>query len=888
MESSEVRQSFLDFFAERGHTIVPSSPVVLRDDPTLLFVNAGMNQFKDVFLGTGSRGYTRAADTQKCIRAGGKHNDLEDVGRDTYHHTFFEMLGNWSFGDYFKEEAIAWAWELLTKVWGLEPARLHVTYFEGDAEENLEPDLEARDLWARFLPPERIHPGNKKDNFWEMADTGPCGPCSEIHFDATDDLSGAAKINAEDPDVIEFWNLVFIQYNRTEDGTLEPLAANHVDTGMGFERIVRILQGKRSNYDTDVFQPLFEAIRRLTGAREYRGALEDPVDIAYRVLADHVRTLSFAVADGVLPSNEGRGYVLRRLLRRASRFARRMGKHDPVLWRLVEPLADTMGDVFPELRTHRETVERVIRAEEESFGQTLDRGIELFEEIVAGMKKRGESIFPGDDAFRLYDTYGFPVDLTALMAREQGFEIDLEGFEARMTEQRNRARAARKADREPGAGVEIFQRLQGRGVGSGFVGYDRTESGARILALVSGDREIDRAEAGVEIEIILDRTPFYPESGGQVADRGVVEGPSGRAEVLDVRRPVDGIIAHRVKVAEGVLAAGDEVRAAVSESRRRAAARHHTATHLLNYALRTVLGPSVRQAGSYVGPDRLRFDFTWYSALEPSQIEEIERIVNERIVADDPVAVSEMDYAEIDGSDIIAVFDERYGDRIRVVDIGGYSRELCGGTHLQRTGQAGFFLILSESALASGIRRIEAVAGLEALREVQRERAVLRSTGELLSSAPEEVPERVAGLLQQVRRQEKDLRRLQEKGAAGEVESILRRPVRVGDLDLYVADLGEKDPAYLRSLADAARARGVSGILLLGARSRGKAVLLCSASRDAVARGAHAGKIVRELASRGGGGGGGRPDLAQAGGRDVDALAPALENAASLVEQTLS
>ena len=889
MRSSDVRQSFLDFFGERGHEIVPSSPIVLRDDPTLLFVNAGMNQFKDVFLGTGRRGYTRAADTQKCIRAGGKHNDLEDVGRDTYHHTFFEMLGNWSFGDYFKREAIEWAWQLLAEVWGLDVRRLHVTYFEGDPGAGLDADIEARDLWLRFLPADRVHPGSSGDNFWEMADTGPCGPCSEVHYDATPDFSGGGRVNADDPLVIEFWNLVFIQFNREDDGGLSPLPARHVDTGMGFERIVRILQDRSSNYDTDIFTPLFDAIREVTGAPAYGCELHDPADVAYRVVADHIRTLAFAIADGVLPSNEGRGYVLRRVLRRASRFARRLGTHEPMLWRLVEGLSASMGQVFPELRSHREGIERVIRAEEENFGQTLDRGIELFEQVAGRIAGRGDTAFPGEEAFRLYDTFGFPVDLTALMARERGLAIDLDRFETLMEEQRTRARSARRGEGDRAAAVEALRELASTGIETPFLGYETLRSESKVEYIVRLDGvAADRLAEGEEAHVVLDATPFYAEAGGQVADIGAIVSEAGVAEVVDTQKYGDGMIAHRVRVKRGRILRGDRVQAAVDEGRRIATARHHTSTHLLQNALRTVLGPSVRQAGSYVGPDRLRFDFTWYSAVTPEQLEEVERIVNGHVVADDAVSTSEIAYAEVEGADIIAVFDERYGDRVRVIDIGGYSRELCGGTHLRRTGQAGQFLILSESAIAAGVRRIEAVSGMQAVGQIQKERRVLRRTGDVLSAGPDEIEERVQKLLREVRDQEKQLRRLSEKGAAGEVDGLLARPHSVRELDVYTSDLGERDAAYLRSVADAVRSREFSGVLILGARCEGKAVLLCAASKDAVGRGAHAGKIVSALARRVGGGGGGRPDLAQAGGRDANALAAALAESGAIVEQTLA
>ncbi|MBP1658524.1 MAG: alanyl-tRNA synthetase, partial [Bacteroidetes bacterium] len=689
MTADEIRQSFLDFFARHEHRIVPSAPVIPHGDPTLLFTNAGMNQFKDVFLGTGTRDYVRAADTQKCIRVSGKHNDLEEVGRDTYHHTFFEMLGNWSFGNYYKKEAIAWAWELLTDVWKLDKTRLYATVFETDDE--------AAALWKSEtdINPSHVLPFGKKDNFWEMGDTGPCGPCSEIHIDLTPDRSGGGLVNAGNPRVMEIWNLVFIQNNRTASGVLENLPATHVDTGMGFERICAVLQGKKSNYDTDVFTPIIAAISQATG-RPYGSEAEQ---VAMRVIADHIRMLSFAIADGAIPGNDGRGYVLRRILRRAARFGRNLGMREPFIYSIADAVVDTMGHVFPELREKQSHIKRTIRAEEESFNATLDRGIEIFESVL---ERIGHStVFPGDDAFKLYDTYGFPLDLTQLMAEERGLKVDVGEFTERMEEQRTRAREAGKMDVSEAAST-LVKELSDLPP-SEFVGHTTTETRAHVGRIIEGKY------------LYLDRTPFYVEAGGQVDDIGVIEGDQFTAEVVDSIK-LDKRIVHEVRFLRGSPEQVREgtVTARVDTGRRRAIMRNHSATHLVHEALRRVLGPHVHQQGSLVAPDRLRFDFPHFGKITPPEIRAIEEMVNGKI-AENIAVHTDVDMPIEQARKVPSVkmfFGDKYGDVVRVVTMDEkFSVEFCGGTHVTSTGDIGLFKIISETGIASGVRRIEAVTG---------------------------------------------------------------------------------------------------------------------------------------------------------------------------------
>lgn len=847
MRADDVRSSFLEFFAARGHRIVPSSPVIPHGDPTLLFTNAGMNQFKDVFLGIGTREYTRAVNTQKCIRVSGKHNDLEEVGYDTYHHTFFEMLGNWSFGDYYKAEAIAWAWELLTSVWCIPPERLYATVHHTD-EESFE-------LWRRHLPDDRILRFGDKDNFWEMGETGPCGPCTEIHYDRTPDCSGRSLVNAGTQQVIEIWNNVFIQYNRTADGTLHELPRKHVDTGMGLERITAVLQGKQSNYDTDLFTPLIARLEQLSGKR-YEQDLRSPVGVAMRVMADHVRALSFAIADGALPGNEGRGYVLRRILRRAVRYGRNLGFDQPVLYRLVEVLADIMGTVFPELRTHRPTIERVLRAEEEMFLATLDRGLERFATIAAQTKARGAHVINGDDVFLLYDSFGFPLDLTELMAREEGLTVDHAGFERRMAEQRERSRQAQKRYHAE----VVIPTLEAE---SEFVGYDTLECESRIVA-VEGNT------------VVLAATPFYVESGGQVSDTGTIEVEGESFLVSDVQR-VGNAIAHLCDRPVPRSLLGSTAFARVEAERRWSIQRNHTATHLVHEALRRVLGDHVKQSGSLVAPDRLRFDFSHFGKLTPDQIRQIEQIVNEKILTRVPVEtrILPIDKArQIPG--VKMFFGDKYGEIVRVVVVDeAFSVEFCGGTHVRNTSEIGLFALIDEAAVAAGMRRIEAVTGWGLAAYIEQLRSACRET----SQAHAQLAERVHNL-------ERQLDRLRfEQLTAELLPELLNNARIVGSVRIVTGTVPVQSAEHLRLLAEALRQRlGRGGIGMLVAQLDGKLQLVCAVTDDLVPR-YHAGKLVDTVAARLGGKGGGRPTLATAGARDIDRLDVVLSEFPQLVEQ---
>jgi alanyl-tRNA synthetase len=904
MKASEVRQSFLEFFADKGHRIVPSSPVIPHGDPTLLFTNAGMNQFKDVFLGQGTREYVRAADTQKCIRAGGKHNDLEDVGRDTYHHTFFEMLGNWSFGDYYKPEAIAWAWELLTGVWGLEKQRLYATVYETDDE--------AATLWPKVtdIHPSRVLRFGRKDNFWEMGETGPCGPCSEIHIDLTPDLSGGSLVNAGDPRVMEIWNLVFIQNNRNERGELEPLPAKHVDTGMGFERVTAVLQGKSSNYDTDIFVPIMEAISGITG-KPYEGEANQ---VAMRVIADHIRMLTFAIADGALPGSDKRGYILRRVLRRAARFGRTLGMREPFLHRVPEAVIAIMGHAFPEITEKRGHVERVIRTEEESFDLTLDRGIELFESVA---ERIGHStVFPGEDAFRLHDTYGFPIDLTQLMAEERGLKVDVARYRQLMEEQQDRARTAARA--ETPAGLPELLVSPASAERSMFVGYDAMEVEAVVLEVME-----DRF-------VVLDRTPFYVASGGQIDDVGVLEGDGFLAEVLRSMKRDQRVI-HEVRVSRGSLAAmrGRRVAARVDAARRLDIQRNHSATHLVHEALRRVLGTHVHQQGSLVAPDRLRFDFPHFGKVTLPEIRAIEEMVNAKIGEAVPVRTDAdlpIEKARVIPN-VKMFFGDKYGDTVRVVTMDDrYSVEFCGGTHVRSTAEIGLFKIVSEVGIASGVRRIEAVTGagvrayidgqagkvreadgrlaelLEEIRALERllptdaplrppalppaltlpsdERSALGLVGTALAEREQAIEEatRIAHDLK------KTVSRSKVVSAGSDIDALLLSAVTAGGVRVAAGRVDATSMDELKALGDALRLKLGSGVGVLGSVIDGKAALVCVVTDDLLKRGPlQAGKLVGELARRVGGGGGGRPHLATAGGKDAAKLDQTLQEVPAVV-----
>ncbi len=969
ISSEQTRQDFLDFFREKQHEVVPSAPLVPHDDPTLLFINAGMNQFKDVFLGEGSRPYRRAADTQKCLRVSGKHNDLEEVGVDTYHHTFFEMLGNWSFGDYFKREAIAWAWELLVDRWGLDPNRLYATVHQGDDALGLEADEEAAGLWKSetSIPHAHVLYGATKDNFWMMGDTGPCGPCSELHVDLRADAERAATpgrdlVNADHPEVIEIWNLVFIQYNAQPDGSLKPLSAKHVDTGMGFERLCAVLQGTTSTYDTDLFAGLFQRLAGLSprvevGGYDRIGGVPEPeaakIRIAMRVVVDHVRTLAFAIADGASPSNTGRGYVIRRILRRAVRFGyQALGFREPFLWKLVEPLKETMGETFPELGERQDYIERTIRAEEEGFLRTLEDGLKVFEALVSqpklyashvkrdrelggrkeidiiqgyyGLKddwvrqmrdagvanavlnvfgstipedltyyavadlvfeKAAKSELPGEFAFLLHDTYGFPGDLTALMAREEGLTVDEVRFSELMEEQRERARAAGTFGSDHSK-ISAWQTVS-EGDDSAFVGYDATEiEGAQIRRMRSFGEGENEAH-----EVVLDRTPFYAESGGQIGDTGTLEVGADTLRVTDTQRADDGSIVHRVDRLPSDPAAA--ARATVTASRRRETRKHHTATHLLHAALRETLGEHVQQKGSLVAPDRLRFDFSHAGRVTDEEQRRIERRVNELIQANLPGAIeTEVPIAEAKERGAMALFGEKYGDAVRVVTFGPeVSVELCGGTHAAATGEIGVFRITSEGSVASGVRRIEAVAGEAALDVLDRERATLDAVRAPFKSLQTPVDQAVADVLAEVKALEKEIAALKQAEAASGLDSLIDQAEDVDGVRLVTGDLGAADMDTLREAATQFRdTLGPCAVAVLGAADPegGKVYLSASVSDDLVGRGVQAGTLVGVLAKRVGGGGGGRPTLATAGGRQPENLPDALGAAAGALREMLA
>jgi alanyl-tRNA synthetase len=895
---NDIRTEFIEFFRQRDHALVESSSLLPADDPTLLFANAGMNQFKSIFLGTETRDYSRAANSQKCIRAGGKHNDLEDVGRDTYHHTFFEMLGNWSFGDYFKAEAIQWAWELLTDVWGLEPDRLHVTVFEGDPSDALEADTEAERLWRELtsVNPDHIHRGSKKDNFWEMGETGPCGPCSEIHYDRTPDKSGAALVNADDQRVIEVWNLVFMQYNRAGDGKLTPLPATHVDTGMGLERITAILQGKQSNYATDLFVPLIEKLETLCSHRYGAEAggddrfdtadMHNMGDVACRVIADHARALTFAIADGVIPSNDGRGYVLRRILRRAARYGRQqLNIHEPFLTGLVDVVVEHFGQAFGELKSRRDYVVRTIRDEEESFGKTLDRGIELFQRQVRKLRDSGRNELDGETVFDLYATYGFPVDLTQRMADEEGLAVDMAGYEQAMEDHR----ATSSAGGSKFSGMEIPPLPETDDAPK----YTGEPVRAKLLGWVSEGKFVQegRIPPETDVMVVLDRTSFYGESGGQVGDQGRLIGENGAFEVVDTQMAGQSVL-HVGRLAEGDISAGQDVRCEVS-SRRFDTMRNHTATHLLNWALREVLGDGVNQAGSVVDPERLRFDFTHNQALTPEQQSRIEQLVNQRVLADEQVSAKLIPLAQarkIEG--VRAMFGEKYPDPVRVVAVGTddpqrssdatVSAEFCGGTHLQHTSQVGLLKILSEESVAKGVRRITAVTGPEALRTVQEADAILRQLGRELRVPPSQIVERIEAMQKQI----KELRK-KPAGGGGSAEMEVVSELSSPQGQVVIGKVAQADTELMRSLCDQHRQKGAAA-LLVGGTDGQKVTLTAMVSEELVKAGSFkAGDWVKSAAKLVGGGGGGRPTLAQAGGKQPEKLDDALAEAKRWAEENL-
>jgi alanyl-tRNA synthetase len=876
--SNQIRQSFLDFFRSKGHTIVPSAPVVPQDDPTLLFTNAGMNQFKKIFLNLETRDYKRAADSQKVLRVSGKHNDLEEVGKDHTHHTFFEMLGNWSFGDYYKKEAIGWAWELLTGVWKLPQEKLYATVYVTDEE--------SFGFWKNQagIDPSHISRHGDKDNFWEMGETGPCGPCSEIHMDMGEGTCPKAGQDGHACGVnvdgcgrfVEIWNLVFIQYDRGADGILKELPSKHVDTGMGFERLVRVLQEKDSNYATDLLYPIIKQTGEISG-KQYKPG---PEGMSFRVIADHIRALVFTIGDGVLPSNEGRGYVIRRILRRAARHGRLLGLKQPFLYRLASTVIDIMGEAYPDIKQRHEHICMVIKTEEERFGETLDQGLKLFEDIInrkhlaIGLRQKvrdtsrlaEDKIISGEDAFKLYDTYGFPLDLTQVMAEEQGFTVDSEGFQQAMTGQRERARAARGEISYTAAREVAYPECV-------FVGYNSLVQKTKITGIFVKELPIDQAGKGQTVDITLENTPFYGEGGGQAGDIGFLENPNCRIKVLNAVKAFNGSTVHHAEIVSGSVKLRDEVTATVDQAARLSTARHHTATHLLQAALQQIVGKHVQQQGSMVSPERLRFDFTHFAGLEQMQLDEVEHMVNRKIMDNLPVADEHMKLAEAQKTGAMALFGEKYGEEVRVIFCGDFSKELCGGTHVKNSGELGLFRIIKEEAIASGVRRIEAVAGEAAYKLVKQDELLVAEIQDRLKANREDIVKKLNSQIEELKALEKakkDAVRLQQGGL---IESMVQEVRKVQEVQLLIKLLDGFSQDDMREMADKLRINLPGGIIVLASTDDGKFGFTVAVGDELVkAKKYSAGDIAKKIAAATGGKGGGRPQLAQVGGKDEGKL----------------
>ena len=883
MTSEEIRASFLEYFRKHGHTIVPSASLILAGDPTLLFTNAGMNQFKDVFLGIGQREYTRAVDTQKCLRVSGKHNDLEEVGYSPSHHTFFEMLGNWSFGDYYKQEAIAFAWELVTELWQIPKERLWATvYLEDD---------EAEKLWLQEtdLPLSRIRRCDK-DNFWEMGETGPCGPCSELFVDMGVE---AFPETAHGPDAgpntsdrfREFWNLVFIQYNRKDNGTLEPLPATHVDTGMGFERITSILQGVDSNYKTDLFTPLLATIADMTDT----AYSDDESGLPHRVIADHIRCLTFAIGDGVMPSNEGRGYVIRRILRRAVLYGKKLNVNEAFIYRLVDDVVELLGNVFPDVLPRREFITQTIQGEEHRFHQTIERGLELLDQSFDTLTEKKDTQLDGKRAFELYDTFGFPIDMTQMLARERGFTVDDEGFERSMEAQRSRGRAAWKA--KGGAkdeDIAVYAEILKEHGETEFVGYVQDNVEAEIVALIANSESLASAQEGDEVFVLLNRTPFYGESGGQVGDIGTIENQNAKLSVQDTLKPSADLVVHRCKVLEGEITPYTTVHAQIDTGHRSAVAVSHTATHLLHSGLRSVLGTHVGQAGSLVEAGRLRFDFSHYASVSSEQLREIEGFVNEKIRENAPLSISEMPLDAAKAKGALAFFGDKYGDIVRVVQAGEYSVELCGGTHVDATGELGFVKLIGESSIAAGVRRVEALTGVVAVTTVQDDTALLSNVANLLKTPKTDVSERIERLLQEQRELEHQLQQLKGQQALAKVSALVENATLIEDVRIVASVVPDTDRDGLRRLVDELKNRLESGVVALASVTADGVAFVVGVTSDLVKnRGLHAGKIISELTQLADGRGGGRPELAQGGGKSPNKVNAAIDAATETVKKQI-
>lgn len=871
MTGDELRKAYLDFFASKGHLILPSAPLIPKDDPSILWINAGMAPFKPYFDGRQTPPRKRIATSQKCIRT----NDIENVGKTDRHHTFFEMLGNFSFGDYFKKEAITWAWEFVTEVLKLEKERLWITIYQDDDE--------AFDIWHNTvgLPEERILRMGKKGNFWEIG-TGPCGPCSEIHYDRGEEYGTSEEdvVGGEGDRFLEIWNLVFTQYDKTEDGEYLPLPNKNIDTGMGLERVASILQGVDSNFETDLIKPLLDFIAEDTGI-EYRKNEETVT--AFRVIADHIRGITFAIFDGALPSNEGRGYVIRRILRRAVRYGGQLGYQEPFLYRMVPVVTKIMAGGYPELQEKVEHIQTVIKSEEERFLQTLDQGLSIINEMVAGLKEKKEDVLSGADAFKLYDTYGFPLDLTKEVLEEKGFKVDEAGFKKEMEKQRERARQAREDIGFSGPEDEkIYSYLKDEIERTDFIGYESLDHQGRIMALLQEGQEVDVLKAGEEGEIILDVTPFYAESGGQIGDKGLLRDGNNLARVYATRKKAE-LSVHFVRVQEGEFRPGQTLEAKVFPDIRKATARNHSATHLLHRALKEVLGEHVNQSGSLVTADRLRFDFNHFSALTEEEIAGVEEMVNQVILDNLPVEVVETSLEKARDMGALSLFEEKYGEQVRVVTMGDFSKELCGGTHVHSTSEIGLFKIISEGSVAAGIRRIEAITGTGLLRYLNQQRQIVNQASAILKTTSGKLIDRINTLLDRQKELEKEINSLKDRLASSKLSDLVNQTEDINGVRLLTAELKGMDNEALRRLSDQLKEKMDSGIIILASNLQDKVIFVASVTRDLIEKGYHAGKIIGKVAKITGGGGGGRPDMAQAGGQKIEKIGEALAEAKKII-----
>jgi alanyl-tRNA synthetase len=872
IKSPEIRDAFLDFFKTRGHEVVRSLSLIPRHDPTLLFTNAGMVQFKSVFLGEEKRQYKRAVTSQKCMRAGGKHSDLENVGHTARHHTFFEMLGNFSFGDYFKREAIIFAWELLTGQFKLPKEKLWATIYEDDDE--------AAQLWTELtaIPPERVVRLGAKDNFWQMGDTGPCGPCSEIVIDQGEDIGCGkpdCKVGCDCDRYLELWNLVFMQFNRDASGNLTPLPKPSIDTGMGLERITAVLQGKKTNFDTDLFSPIISSIESLSSASYGRSR---ETDISMRVIADHIRAISFLLSEGLIPSNEGRGYVLRRIIRRASRHAKLIGLNGAVLYKLTDSVVETMGDIYPELVHERERASKVLLFEEERFTRTLEQGMKILDDSIDRLKKSGGHIIPGEELFKLYDTFGFPLDLARDVAMDKHLLIDEDGFNREMEAQRERARASWVGEEE--AVATIYKELLSEIGETVFIGYETLESDSIIKAMLKNGKVVTEASKGDKIELFLDRTPFYGESGGQVGDTGIIQSDNAEAEITDAKKEV-GLHSHFVTIKTGRLKFWDKVKCIVDRSARMAIARNHTATHLLHAALRTVVGEHVKQAGSYVSPDRLRFDFSHFYSLEQKEIQAIEDIVNEQILENKPVRTQILDIQTALKSGVIALFGEKYGEKVRVVSVPDFSSELCGGTHCNSTGDIGLFAFVSEGSVASGIRRIEALTGKAAFDYLRDKRDELKGISEMLKT--DKPLERVEKIFVEMKEKDKEIEALKGKASSQSSSALLEMVREINGVKVLSCRVDNLEMKDLRVLADNVRDRLGSGVIVIASVKDSQAAMVSMVTKDLTKK-FNAGEILKQVAELTGGRGGGKAEMAQGGTKDIEKLNKALESVYGLIK----